>query len=202
MKAMLRRIFLRRWWTLGLFGLALTGFGASLMVHLTSYFSDRLRSDNGIVYLLHLFCMAMCFLTFPFSRRMEKLWGRRTAFARDFGGRKGQRIIHVLFFYAIINFILFLGIAWANGHLRVWRDRQTYYAMGRMGNNREISREEYLRHGVHELRGFSGHWMLFFALPGLFFLYLRPVDLFEPQAQPEKKKSVSRGGGGGKDARL
>jgi hypothetical protein len=164
------------------------GFVASLAVHLGTYFTDHARSDSLAVYALHGFCLVMCFLMFPFTRRMEKLWGRRATFAKDYGGRRGQRIINVLFAYALINFMLFLGISVAKGQMRVWEKDQTYHARG-WSVDREISEAEYLQHRVRELRGFSGHWMLFFALPALFFLQLKPVDLFEPEPQPIKKRS-------------
>lgn len=189
MEAILRQIFLRRWWTWFFFVPAFVGFVASLAVHLRTYFTDYARSDSLAVYALHGFCLVMCFLMLPFTRRMEKLWGRRATFAKDYGGRTGQRIITVLFAYAIINFMLFLGISVAKGQMRVWEKDQTYHARGWGAVDREISETEYLQHQVRELRGFSGHWMLFFALPALFFLQLKPVDLFEPQPQPIKKRS-------------
>jgi len=188
MKAILRQIFLRRWWTWFFFAPAFIGSVASLAVHLRTYFTDYAASDSLAVYALHGFCLVMCFLMFPFTRRMEKLWGRRATFDKDYGGRRGQRIINVLFSYALINFILFLGVSVAKGQMRVWKDGQTYHARG-WSVDREISETEYLQHRVRELRGFSGHWMLFFALPALFFLHLKPVDLFEPESQPIKKRS-------------
>jgi hypothetical protein len=193
MKAILRRIFLHRWWTWLFFAPAFLGFAASLVVHFRTYFTDQARSGSLAVYALHGFCLVMCFLMSPFTRRMEKLWGRRTTFAKDYWGRKGQRIITVLFTYALINFLLFLGISVAKGHLRVWEKDQTYHARG-WSVDREISKAEYLQHRVRELRGFSGHWMLFFALPALFFLQLKPVDLFEPEPQPVKKRTRTPAG--------
>jgi hypothetical protein len=189
MKAIWRRIFLRRWWTWFFFVPALAGFVASLVVHLGTYFTDHARSDSPAVYLLHVFCIAMCFLMLPFTRRMEKLWGRRATFDKDYGGRKGQRIISVLFAYAFINFALFVGISAANGQMRVWEKDGVYHARGWKSGDREISEVEYRQHQVRALRGFSGHWLLFFALPALFFLHLKPVDLFEPEPQLIKKRS-------------
>ena len=77
---------------------------------------------------------------------------------------------------------------------RQWPDaglgkRGVYHARGWKSGDREISEAEYRQHQVRALRGFSGHWLLFFALPALFFLHLKPVDLFEPEPQPVKKRS-------------
>jgi len=188
MKAILRQLFLRRWWTLSFFALAFVGFIASLVVHLGTYFADYARSDHQIVFVLHGLCLAMCFLMLPFTRRMEKLWGRRATFDKDYGGRKGRRIINVVGAYALINFALFLGISVANGQMRVWEKDGVYHARGWKSADREISEAEYRQHKVRVLRGFSGHWMLFFALPALFFLQLKPIDLFEPESQPVKKE--------------
>lgn len=191
MKATLRRIFLHRWWTWIFFAPALVGFVASLAVHLRTYFADPARSGRPSVLLLHVFCIATCFLMFPFIRRMEKLWGQKVTFAKDYGGRRGQLVISVLFAYALINFVLFLGSCVVNGQMRVWEKNGTYYARGGKAGDREIGGAEYQQHQVRMLRGFSGHWMLFFALPALFFLHLKPIDLFEPEPQPLKKTHVT-----------
>jgi hypothetical protein len=188
---MWRRIVLGKWWTFGLAGLAALGLVASMFVHVAAYFSLRVLAETETVFLLHIFCLALCFLTFLFSRRLEKLWGRRAGL--DESRWKGRKLLHVLGGYALINFVLFLGICLAKGELRVWEKEGKYYAKGSSIEERELTREAYLNHKLREVRGFSGHWMLFFAWPAVFFVNLRPIDLFAPEPevrQPRRRAAT------------
>jgi hypothetical protein len=190
-RSMLRRVILNRWWTSALAALAGLGLIASFAVHLAAYFSMRVLAETETVFVLHVLCLLLCFLTFPFSRRMEKLWGSRASGTEKW---KGRKLLHVLGGYALINFLLFLGICLAKGEMRVWEKDGRYYAKGGAVVEREITREAYLNHQLRAVRGFSGHWMMFFAWPGLFFLNLRPIDLFapEPQASVPKPRRKTR----------
>jgi len=185
---MWHRIVLGRWWTWGLAGLAMLGLIASLVVHVAAYFSVRVLAETETVYVLHILCLALCFLTFPFSRRLEKLWGRRSG--TDNSRWKGRRVLHVLGGYALINFVLFLTICLVKGEMRVWEKDGKYYRKGSSIEEYEMTREAYVNHKLREVRGFSGHWMLFFAWPAVFFLNLRPIDLFAPE--PEVKRVRQR----------
>jgi hypothetical protein len=186
---MWRRIVMARWWTFGLAGLAGLGLMASLVVHLAAYFSVRVLAETEAVFLLHIFGLALCFLTFPFSRRLEKLWGRQAGLNES--RWKGRRLLHVLGGYALINFVLFLGICVVKGEMRVWEKEGQYYRKGSSIEEREITREAYVKHKLREVRGFSGHWMLFFSWPALFILNLRPIDLFAPEPEVSRVRRAA-----------
>ena len=181
MKALLRRIFVKRWWTLALFWLATAGFMASLAVHITAYFSHRVLAERNGVFVLHILCLALAALTIPFTKRLEKVWGKRKNHGTTFAARHQEKIFMVLGAYALINFFLFMGICWFKGESRVWKDEDAFYASGRNGEKRELTQDEYLQHEARVMRGFSGHWMLFFGWPALFFLNLKPTDLVAPE---------------------
>jgi hypothetical protein len=99
--------------------------------------------------------------------------------------------LHVLGGYALINFVLFLGICVVKGEMRVWEKEGQYYRKGSSIEEREITREAYVKHKLREVRGFSGHWMLFFSWPALFFLNLRPIDLFAPEPEVSRVRRAA-----------
>lgn len=183
MKALLRRIFIKRWWTLALFWLATAGFIASLAVHVTAYFSHRVLAERDGVFVLHILCLGLAASTIPFTKRLEKLWGKRKNDRTTFARRHEEKLFMVLFAYALINFLMFAGICWFKGESRVWKEEDAFYASGRTGEKRELTQDEYLQHEARVMRGFSGHWMLFFSWPALFFLNLKPNDLVAPEAR-------------------
>jgi hypothetical protein len=186
MRSLWRRMVLGKWWTLGLAGLAALGLVASLVVHLAAYFSVQVLAETNTVFVLHIFCLALCFLTFPFSRRLEKLWGRRAGLNDSRG--KGRKLLHVLGGYALINSMLFLAICLIKGEMRVWEKNGKYYRKGSSIEEREITREAYVSHKLRAVRGFSGHWMVFFAWPMVFFVNLRPIDLFAPEPEVRRPR--------------
>jgi hypothetical protein len=185
MPTLARRIFLRKWWTFALASLAAFGLLLSLIVHVAAYFSARLLAETEIWVLVHAFCIAMCVLTFPFSRRMEKLWGRGPA-GQNRLGRKGRKVIEVLGAYAVLNFLLLVATCMIKGENRVAERDGKYYAIGFRIAEQEITREQFLNHRLRVVRGFSGGWLVFFAWPTVFFLNLKPIDLFAPEPQPIK----------------
>ncbi|MFW6163836.1 MAG: hypothetical protein ACODAJ_13785, partial [Planctomycetota bacterium] len=72
--------------------------------------------------------------------------------------------------YAFINFFAF-GLG-AQGTPAEEDGR--YYLHNHGTRLRTLSRAEYVRYRAREVRGFSGHWMLFSAIPTVYFLFLRP----------------------------
>lgn len=71
--------------------------------------------------------------------------------------------------YALINFALFIVLS-RGGHAEIENGK---YMMHRRGYSApyEISEAEYRQQQTYELRGFSGHWMLFYFFPILYSRY-------------------------------
>jgi hypothetical protein len=63
----------------------------------------------------------------------------------------------LLFVYAVVNFALFF--LQVSGTPSV---RGSQYIVNNHGHVREISEEEYHHLRAMEIRGFSGHWMVFY----------------------------------------
>ena len=76
----------------------------------------------------------------------------------------------IAFVYAIVNFDLFTKLM-EDGSPAFYDNR---YFLHRHGEwVRDLSREEYQRYLAYEVRGFSGHWMIFSLLPTVYFLVAR-----------------------------
>jgi hypothetical protein len=82
--------------------------------------------------------------------------------------RWARYLTKAFFAYAVINFALFFVLSEGG----VPEERDGKYVLHNHGNViRELSEEEYERQNAYVLRGFSGHWMVFYLLPLLFFWY-------------------------------
>ena len=75
-----------------------------------------------------------------------------------------------LFLYTMGNFFCFM--VTNEGQPRVRDGKFVLTSHGRI--IREVGEEEFRDAERQEVRGFSGHWMLFSAVPAFYFLYLYP----------------------------
>ena len=73
--------------------------------------------------------------------------------------------------YAIVNFFVFLGLMEGG---TAASSPQGYYLHSHGQKVRDLTPAEYARFRRYEVRGFSGHWMVFSLLPALFFRYAAP----------------------------
>ena len=145
-----------QWRPLAVFGVA--GFVLSLAVHGLTYVGVAAQEFSGAVWALH---VGVFPLFFPFVWQLRR-WqqGRRLLWRQllRFMPRWALVAAPVLFVYAGLNFLL------AMSHL----PERTENAIGgsTMG-----TREERL----YTARAFSGHWLVFYGLPSLFFLFVPPA---------------------------
>lgn len=75
------------------------------------------------------------------------------------------------FIYAAVNFALFIELMKDGGP--AVQDGK-YYLRNHGKISREITRAEYKRYCAYEVRGFSGHWMIFSLVPAVYFLAVYP----------------------------
>lgn len=76
-----------------------------------------------------------------------------------------------LFVYAGINFFLFMQIT-EGGNPVIENGKYLLKEHGSL--IRELTPAEYGAHRANEVRGFSGHWMVFYFMPMAYFLFVRP----------------------------
>ena len=145
---------------------ALTGFFISLLVHLTTFFGIDPSKHAPWVWVLHLGIFAV-FLPMIFVQGVapkKDFWNKIFAVIP----RWARYTIKAFFAYGIINFALFFFLS--KGGVPEVRDGK--YVLHNHGQViRELSENEYDWQKAYIVRGFSGHWMVFYLVPAMVFWY-------------------------------
>ena len=147
---------------------ALTGFFLSLFVHFITFFGIDPAKHVPWVWVLHL----GIFVVFIPMLFVQGLTPRRDFWSKIFAvmPRWARYTIKAFFAYAIINFALFFFLS--KGGVPDVRDGK--YVLHNHGQViRELSEDEYELQKAYVVRGFSGHWMVFYLAPALVFWYRR-----------------------------
>ena len=148
---------------LGIFAFA--GFCLSLFVHLTTFFGIDPAKHVPFVWVLHI-GIFICFVPLIFAQGFppkENFWQKLMARLPPW-----QRYaVKGFFAYAVINFALFFYLT--SGGSAQERDGK-YVLLNHGTLIRELSADEYERQNAYTIRGFSGHWMVFYLVPALYFL--------------------------------
>jgi hypothetical protein len=151
-----------------LFGLlALLGFILSLAVHIASLFHIDVAQYFSFVWVLHLGIFVV-FIPFVFISR--KLFGNRLSpnFLQDNFSVQVIMLGKIILFYVVINFILFM-IQSEGASPSILNGKFALTNHGKLV--REITENEYHLFQARVLRGFSGHWLMFYFIPLVFFLF-------------------------------
>lgn len=152
---------------------AVAGFILGLIVHLAAVSGYDLSRDIPFVWILHVGVFIVFVPGIIYMRQnkayqqlaAEKQWrsgGVKQQFQVLFGGTPlWLRLTMVMMFvYAIVNFLLFM----MSQH-GVPDIREGEYILHNHGEIiRTITEEEYYHYRANELRGFSGHWLLFYSV--------------------------------------
>jgi hypothetical protein len=136
---------------------ALVGFLASLLVHSLTFLGISAAEYVPWVWMLH---VGIFVAVIPLIGKDVR---------RDLVNRKPRWVQAVLIFfiaYAVINFILFFWLS-QGGTPDIWDGKYVLHSHGKL--IRELSEREYHLQQAYVLRGFSGHWMIFYLLPVLNF---------------------------------
>ena len=145
---------------------AFAGFFTSLLVHLTTFFGIDPSKHVSWVWALHL----GVFIVFIPMLFVQGLVPKKDFWAKVFAAmpRWAGYAVKALFAYAVINFVLFLFLS--KGGVPDVRDGK--YVLHNHGEViRELSEDEYELQKAYVVRGFSGHWMVFYLVPALTFWY-------------------------------
>jgi len=144
----------------------LTGFFSSLFVHLSTFFGIDLSKHVPWVWVLHLGIFVV-FIPMVFVQGLES---RKDFWNKIFAAipRWGRYTIKAFFAYAVINFAMFFFLS--KGGVPDVRDGK--YVLHNHGQViRELSEDEYEWQKAYVLRGFSGHWMVFYLIAAIVFWY-------------------------------
>lgn len=154
--------------------LALCGFAASLFVHVSSALGYLPFGPAPVILLLHVGVFVV-FIPACFALKGRPQFDR-AALQKMLGSRVAAMLVLGLFFYAIVNFMLFAALG-PRGTPAF--DGTKYVERHRGGEEREITAAEYRRLRAWQVRGFSGHWLVFYAASAALFigrLRARPED--------------------------
>jgi len=138
-------------------GLALGGFLLALASHIAALWGVDVQSQVSAVWLLHL-GVFIVFIPMVFQLRSSDLKSDRFAVFRGLPGWAGAATA-LLMAYVFLNFFLAFPGA-TDGSPAVQNGAFVLQQKGRLV--REISEAEYHARQATILRGFSGHWLLFY----------------------------------------
>lgn len=160
--------------------LALTGLALSLAVHIAALLGIDVAAHVPWVWLLHVGVFAV-FLPFVLLSR-KSLPARPTAAElRSVFPGWVLAVGLTLFVYVGINFILFLRET-EGGSTAVKQNQYVLESHGRFIRN--LTPAEYTAFNANEIRGFSGHWLIFYFAPFAYFLLRKKSRPPLPQTPP------------------
>jgi hypothetical protein len=160
--------------------LALVGFLASLIVHFQALMGIDVASSVPSVWFLH-GGIFVVFLPFVLLSRKD-FTGNKSLFAMAKGlPRWVAALGGVIFVYAIINFAVFM-VNTDGGSPVAENGRYLLMEHGKL--IREITATEFAAFKANEVRGFSGHWLVFYFVPAAYFLFWKPSSIQSPSSGP------------------
>ncbi|MBB6241945.1 hypothetical protein [Rhodanobacter sp. MP1X3] len=152
---------------------ALAGFLISLAVHVEALMGVDIASSIPSVWLLHAGVFVV-FGPFVFFSRKDFV-GNQSLLSMAKGLPPWAAVLGgAIFVYAIVNFALFL-LHSEGGNPTV--ENGKYLLMEHGALIRELTPTEFTALKANELRGFSGHWLLFYFVPAAYFLFWKPSTL-------------------------
>ena len=148
--------------------LALLGFSLSAAVHVASLAGVDVSQRFPLVWLLHVGVFVV-FIPFILSSR-RVLGAKPISKMRALVPNSVFLIGAAIFIYAMLNFALFI-LSTQGGSPSIQEGKYVLQNHGRVV--REITEAEYVAFRANELRGFSGHWLVFYFVPLAYFMFAR-----------------------------
>ena len=162
---------------------ALVGFVLSLAVHISALSGIDVSAHLPFVWLLH---VGIFVVFVPFVLSSRKYLGTKPTFSEVRAAFPGWAIavFIAIFAYALVNFLIFM--AATEGGSPSIRDGK--YVLDSHGKViRELTEAEYFSFKANELRGFSGHWLVFYFAPFAYFM-------FRKKSNPPLNSDAPKGG--------
>jgi hypothetical protein len=159
-----------------IFGLAaLVGFIISLIVHISALLNIDVLMISPYVWLLHLGIFVV-FVPFVFSSR--KTLGTKPKLAEIRAVFPAWVVVIgiCILAYVVLNFALFM-MATKGGSPSVQDGKYLLLNHGKL--IRELTFAEYTAFRTNEIRGFSGHWLVFYFVPFAYFTFRKQPTLVQ-----------------------
>jgi len=149
--------------------LACLGFVLSLAVHVAALFGFNASTQIPHLWLLHL---GIFVVFIPMVLTSQKRLGSKVSFAKLRAVFPAWVVTFglVLAVYVALNF-LFTMISLREGGPGMQNGKFVLQSHGRF--IRELTATEYTALKANEVRGFSGHWLIFYYIPLVYFLFAK-----------------------------
>lgn len=146
---------------------ALTGFVSAGAVHGFALAGVDVSEQLPFVWVLHL---GIFVVFFPFVFSIRKVLGPRPSLddLQQLLPRWVFFICQAVFIYALANFALSIVLS-QGGSPSI--EEGKYVLQNHGSVIREINQAEYVALRANQLRGFSGHWLLFYFMPFAYFMF-------------------------------
>jgi hypothetical protein len=164
--------------------LAAIGLAVAVTVHVLTFFPDKaIVTSDSPLFALH---VGIFVVLAPLVLAQRKLFGTARPGWREqlsVFPRWAQVVIKLAVAYAVVNFALFLftqgGTPEISGGQFVLMNHGTFI--------RALNEQEYNLARSHVTRGFSGHWIIFYLVPMLYFWFGKSG----PQSETSRQLSSS-----------
>ncbi len=156
---------------IALYYLAASGFVAALVVHLLTVLGVNYFAEHNATFVLH-FLIFIPFIGMIIHSREGTSTAGKTAYFKDLlkGIPKSMKALAIgVFIYAGINFMFSVTLL-SEGSPVIQEGNLVLLDHGRYV--RDISEAEFYALKRAGLRAFSGHWLVFFLIPALYFKYV------------------------------
>lgn len=139
--------------------LAIIGFVLSFIAHFSTYFGVNPQGEFPFVWLLHVGIFVVFVPAVYIMKRVDNGKGIFFHEAVKFAPVWMKILCGVCFLYAAVNFFSFASMT-KDGSPDIISGNYVISNHGRIV--RVISHDEYEKYRSYEVRGFSGHWMIFY----------------------------------------
>ena len=144
-----------------------------MLIHILTFFSG-IEISMGKVFFMHIFAMLVFASIFIYYKKFAihrkgkyNIYQRFNTFFRILKAipRSALAIGGIFFIYAFINFSIFF-VLMEGGSPDA--KNGSYYLHNHGKKIRDLTQDEYKRFQAYEVRGFSGHWIIFSLVPTIF----------------------------------
>ena len=149
--------------------IAFLGFCLSFVVHVSALLGVDVSAKAPYVWLLH---VGIFVVFIPLVISSRKAFGANPSFSAIRAAFPAWVVALgiVIFAYAALNFLLFI-LATDGGSPSIKDGKFILQSHGQF--IRELSSAEYATCKANEVRGFSGHWLAFYFVPFVYFIFRR-----------------------------
>jgi hypothetical protein len=160
--------------------IALSGFVLPLAAHVAALIGMVAAERVPFVWALH---VGIFIVFIPFVLSSRKTLGKKPRFAEIRALFPGWIVVIgvTIFAYAIVNFVVFISLT-EGGSTSIQDGKFVLLNHGKL--IRELTQAEYHFFKTNEVRGISGHWLVFYFMPFAYFLFRNransPVELRPP----------------------